>query len=660
MCTGSVNTRLHQLRQPALLHDGSLSLNGVSIVVGPHAAHRNPASGDCHPGSLDRHTGVYITKASKPMRSHSPDHHEASVGNGNTGSIAPRQRIACLQNSLVRTPRCAGLGPGLSAKRPGVGPPGSRSRSPADREGDDAFMQHSPREHGMAVGMLSKAGSFPALKSLNESLQKVHVDRGDFIPRAFVPSHPNSQYAARIPADYETFAGSMDKWAAGPGGGVEGMRGHVGGSWQDVHAPGTRPFPAPLKTALELNLKLLPQSITTTDVSHQQLSCGATRKRPLTARDRYPVPTGNTPRRYALRPQTAREHTSAHSSEDGGGVSHAHIEIPIADKPRSKEPSLVSSLAEGSIAHTRRALEVMRMAHRPLPFRAEGVPLLDVRGNKVTLSEREAFSQRPDGKENEQGKTAFNDEKDRGVVGIEISSPRSPPQNLPRGGGGRGQPRPHTAKIKTSVTPKHKETNDSTDSERQKARDRHDFLNKVSNDIELFSGRTHRPTTAPTKSQLLTAELHAKLEVRNAYARRTFRIMDNDHDGVVNACDMAHGLDVLNIPATHDEIADMLSDYRQTGQGGEQGMVFAEYARDIKRIRFPSQNPFEGKAVTIPFWKPKDAYLTKWDGEYGKGVEGSGERVRTKLEWRHRMPAQRDIPVCRIASPRGCGLDVCV
>ena len=29
--------------------------------------------------------------------------------------------------------------------------------------------------------------------------------------------------------------------------------------------------------------------------------------------------------------------------------------------------------------------------------------------------------------------------------------------------------------------------------------------------------------------------MHAKLEIRNAHARRTYRLMDNDHDGVVSA-----------------------------------------------------------------------------------------------------------------------------
>ena len=27
-------------------------------------------------------------------------------------------------------------------------------------------------------------------------------------------------------------------------------------------------------------------------------------------------------------------------------------------------------------------------------------------------------------------------------------------------------------------------------------------------------------------------------------------------------------------------------------------------------------------------------YTRKWDGEFGKGTEGGGERIRTKLKWR--------------------------
>lgn len=247
--TGSINTRVHQLRQPALNYDGSLALNGISILASPSAGHRNPETGDCHPGTLDRHNGVYITKKTPRMRAQSPQsNNEDYMRDG--GDMTPRPPpLSWRENAFIRFPRGGGLGPEMSPRKgaavlPGGSPPRS-PRSPLTEQkietGDNASeVGLSPRRRGPPTGMLTKAGSFSALKSFNETLTKGHVDRGDFLDRAFVPSHPNSQFAARIPADYETFQGSMDKWAAGPGGGVEGMHGHREGSWQDVHAPGKK------------------------------------------------------------------------------------------------------------------------------------------------------------------------------------------------------------------------------------------------------------------------------------------------------------------------------------------------------------------------------------------------------------------------------------
>ena len=101
---------------------------------------------------------------------------------------------------------------------------------------------------------------------------------------------------------------------------------------------------------------------------------------------------------------------------------------------------------------------------------------------------------------------------------------------------------------------------------------------------------------------------------------------------------MAVGLDILNIPANSQEIQELVAEHRTLGRGVEEGMTFGEFARDLQRIRFPSQNPFEGKVVKIPLWKPTAKYARKWDGEYGKGIEGGGVRIRTKLKWRFRMP----------------------
>lgn len=711
--TGSVNTRLHQLRQPALNYDGSLSLNGVSIVAAPHAGQRNPVTGDCHPGFLDRHNGVYITKTPRTRTPFSPDADPSAQDAGSPDSPASRPMVPPLRldSSLVKTPRGAGLGPELSLRRSAGRRPqtaGGTPRAASPTDGDEAaagtaLAPHlSPRRGGVPVGMLSKTGSFSALKSFNETLERGHVDRGDFLERAFVPAHPHSQYAARIPADFEAFAGSLDRWAAGAGGGVEGMRGHMEGSWRDVHAPDSRPFPAPPKTSLEMTLRTLPQSLTVTDISTQQLNCGATRARPLTARDRYPVPTGNTPRQYALRPHTARESTSRPSTRDeqrsASGEATGRIQPQVArglndfayviaqptKGPPSKEASLTASLSGGSSTRTRRALEVMRQAQAQQRSRlslgeGDAPDGLDIQGEKAVIGERDKWvsPRKPPrresfggDKENERGQAVFHDEKGSDAsyrVGDAAetdqsppSTPRSPRQGEGgsprkrafRGNAGPGQQRgrPRTAQIYRAQADAHEREL----VERQKAKAKHDFLNKVSDDIALFSGRSKRPTTAPTRSQLIKNELHSKMEVRNSHARRTFRVMENDHDGVINAQDMAVGLDILNIPATSAEIEQLLSEYSGTGRSGKHGMNFAEYARDLKRIRFPSQNPFEGKEVKIPLWKPSERYTSKWGGEYGKGPEAGGERIRTKLKWRIPIPPQQDIPVRKPPTPRGC------
>lgn len=714
---GTVNTRLHQLRQPALQYDGSLSLNGVSIVASPHSGQRNPVTGDCHPGFLDRHNGVYITKTPRTRPPRSPDGELSAQDASYQNSPASRSVVPplWLDSSRVKTPRGSGLGPELSPRRfaaPCKGSPqkaGSpRAASPAGgdetAEGTTEAPNLSPRRGGVPVGMLTKTGSFSALKSFNDTLERGHVDRGEFMERAFVPSHPRSQYAARIPADFETFSGSMDRWAAGAGGGVEGMRGHMEGSWRDVHAPDSRPFPAPLKTSLEMNLKVLPQSLTMTDVSTQQLSCGAARVRPLTARDRYPIHTGNTPRQHAPRPHTARESSSRPSTGDeqqpassqaagriqpqtARGLNDFALVIAQPTKaPPSKEvsQSLTASLSGGSLTQTRRALEVMRQAQaqqRSKRMLVEGVGSdgLDIEGEKAVIGDRNTWlsPRKPPrreslggGKENERARAVFHDEKGSGEspnVGDASEADQSPfptPRSAPRGeggsprermplgksGSGQQQRRPQTAQIYRAQA----EAHEKEPFERQKAKEKYDFLNKVSEDTELFSGRSKRPTTAPTRCQLIKNELHAKLELRNSQARRTFRVMENDHDGVINATDMAVGLDILNIPATPGEIEELLLEYSGTGRGGQHGMNFAEFARDLKRIRFPSQNPFEGKDVKIPLWKPPEQYIRKWGGAYGKGPEGGGERIRTKLQWRISIPPQQDVPVRKPPTPRGC------
>jgi hypothetical protein len=304
---------------------------------------------------------------------------------------------------------------------------------------------------------------------------------------------------------------------------------------------------------------------------------------------------------------------------------------------------------------------------------------LDIEGEKAVIGDRNTwFSPRKPlrreslggGKENERARAVFHDEKGSGEsqnVGDAIEADQSPfptPRSAPGGeggspreliplgksGSGQQQRRPQTAQIHRAQA----ETHEKELFERKKAKEKYDFLNKVSDDIELFSGRSKRPTTAPTRCQLIKNELHAKLELRSSQARRTFRVMENDHDGVINATDMAVGLDILNIPATRGEIEELLLEYSGTGRGGQHGMNFAEFARDLKRIRFPSQNPFEGKDVQIPLWKPPERYTRKWGGAYGKGPEGGGERIRTKLQWRIPIHPQQDVPVRKPPTPRGC------
>jgi len=579
-----------------------------------------------------------------------------------------------VQGGLVRTPRGAGLGPGTAPAKRSYAKSPSSPRAQAEPAGEDergleASLLYSPRRRGVPLGKLSKAGSFSSLKSLNEGLKKGHVDRGSFMDRAFVPAHPNSAHAARIPADYETFAGSLDKWASGPGGGVDGMRGHVDGSWQDIHAPDTRPFPAPKKTSLELNLKLLPQSITTTEVSSQFLSCGATRKRPLTARDRYPVATGNTPRKYALRPHTARIRTSQAGSEHGSRADeYAPLMPQAALGPTPKEPALADSLSGGSTTHTRRALEVMREAHASRTEQGMGGEGnkgfgLDVKGEKAVIAERDrAASPRKalntkataEDKENDKdwgSRAAFKAEKgDSGDMGSPMVTRRNPLIAVAdRNIHAVERLRPHTARAGFPQS----EADAQAAEQQQKAQTKHDFLNKIAGDIELFSKRSKRPTTAPSNARRLTQEMHAKMEMRNQKVTKTFRVMDNDHDGVINAADMAHGLEILNIPASEREIQEMLASHRSMGRGGDEGIGFGQYARDYKKYRFPSQNPFEGIEVKIPFWKPNEKYARKWQGEYGKGPEGGGERIRTKLKWRVPIPPQRELPVRKPPSPRG-------
>lgn len=679
--TGSTNTRSHQLRHPSLQSDGALSLNGVSIAAAAHAGQRNPATGDCHPGTLDRHNAVYILKSPRAQRVGSPQScpPDMDIVHGSGTPRAPTMRT-----SVVRTPRGAGLGPEMRspAKNPSSGPYAPGESAGEDERAAETALLYSPRRGGVPTGKLSKAGSFSALKSFNESLSKGHVDRGGFIDRAFVPAHPNSFHAARIPADYETFAGSVDRWAAGPGGGVEGMRGHAEGHWQDIHAPDTRPFPAPKKTSLELNLKLLPQSITTTEVSSQFLSCGAVRRRPLTARDRYPVATGNTPRKYALRPHTARTRTSHGGSERSASQEgdSPPFQAQKMRGPVPKEPSLAESISAGSTAHTRKALEVMRGAHARPQFAVfpgkrksgDGTTAweLDIKGEKAIMAERRGDdglrSKAAEDKENEWGRAAFREEKESRDAGARrdyaadkgspLVTPRSPRKedvdynsHYERSQLYSAKFRPHTARAENHQ----RKADEKAELQRQKAQEKHEFLNKIDGDIALFSKRSKRPTTAPSAAQRLKQEMHAKMEIRNQFVTKNFRAMDNDHDGVINAKDMAHALDILNVPVSEQEIQELLADQRATGRSGEQGMGFQDYAREYKRLRFPSQNPFEGIDVKIPFWKPNERYTRKWQGEYGKGLEGGGERIRTKLKWRVPIPPQRDVPVRKPRSPRG-------
>lgn len=275
---------------------------------------------------------------------------------------------------------------------------------------------------------------------------------------------------------------------------------------------GTRPFPAPIKTKLELNLKLLPQSLTKTDVCSQLLSCGAVRKRPLTARDRYPVGSltsgCSTPRQHVTpeRPQTARERTGT---------------------------DLYSSISGGSTSQTRRALEVMRLAlkqqRKPRLSGADGtgqIQNLDIQGEKAMMTERQKTYTRGRGEDKENEPTSparatFHDEKDSGGDGW--ATPRSPrptdrDEGSPRkrmyrgksdGGGIRSLP--HTASAQLSLPTAEKDANEqpsagraklessrtikesekkideSEQIKRQKAKEKWDFLNAIDPNILLFA-----------------------------------------------------------------------------------------------------------------------------------------------------------------------------
>ena len=627
--TGSTNTRAHQLRQPVIDADGALILNGTSIVTAPQSGRKNSATGDCHPGTLDRHNGVYVLKI--------PRHHVRNATPREEGDKEQTQHVASpqpksgsptawLQNSANRIPRGGGLGPQLGS-------------GTFETQGS----QNSCRGAKAAVP-LSKAGLHSSLKSFNDSMKRGHVDAGEFLERAFVPAHPNSHFGARIPTEYESFQGSMDRWAAGPGGGVEGMRGHASGSWRDVHKPESRPFPAPQRPKINDSLAVLPQSITKAEVSNQLLACGAQRRRPLTARDRLPVPTGNTPRRRTpLRPQTARDRISSKDDPPEGGE-QGEKRIQTSRGGGSKEPSdWKHSLSARSSTYSRRALQVMNQAQ------AErlGAGNIDIRGEKAVMAERDSRSKAARWEKNENEGATFQEEKDqnsRNAASSPSLGPR-PSNDSPCERLSERQTRPHTARPKISLDVATaiaaKEADDTLDVATEKAAAKHRFLTEIDDDIAAFRMKGRRPVTASTAERIKN-NMHAAMEVRSRQVRKTFRLMDQDHDGVINASDMAAGLEIINVPATSQEIQELLSAHRHTGRGGERGMTYEEYSRDFKRLRFPSQNPFEGNEPKIPFWKPKEHYARKWDGEYGKGPEGGGERIRTKLKWRFKIQPHAD------------------
>ena len=436
----------------------------------------------------------------------------------------------------------------------------------------------------------------------------------------------------------------MDRWAAGPGGGGEGKRGHATGSWRDVHKPESRPFPAPLRPKINDSLAVLPQSITKAEVSNQLLACGAQRRRPLTARDRLPVPTGNTPRRRTpLRPQTARDRISSKDDRREGGE-QGEQQIQTLPGGGSKEPSdWKHSVSARSSTCSRRALQVMNQAQAD----RLGAGNIDIRGEKAVMAERESRSKAARWERNENEGATFQEEKGQNSRNAAPSPSLEPTSSddTPCKRLSERQTRPHTARPKISLDVATaiaaKEADDTLDGATEKAAAKHRFLTEIDDDIAAFRMKARRPVTASTAERIKN-NMHAAMEVRSRQVRKTFRLMDQDHDGVINASDMAAGLEIINVPATSQEIQELLSAHRHTGRGGERGMTYEEYSRDFKRLRFPSQNPFEGNEPKIPFWKPKENYARKWDGEYGKGPEGGGERIRTKLKWRFKIQPHAD------------------
>ena len=72
----------------------------------------------------------------------------------------------------------------------------------------------------------------------------------------------------------------------------------------------------------------------------------------------------------------------------------------------------------------------------------------------------------------------------------------------------------------------------------------------------------------------------------------------------------------------------------------------------VERSTFLFGNPTKRSVLNLCYWSsvtlwakclvsyteyhvsPNFQYTRKWDGEFGKGTEGGGERIRTKLKWR--------------------------